>query len=101
MLGDYVEGVKIVIDESYAINTYNSCSTVIHPASGRMSMDVACSGIYNSKTCTPERWYHYLGDAAGNPLVPFQMIYNFSQTDPNRFMAETKACHEFFEVVMI
>lgn len=64
-------------------------------------MDVACSGIYNSKTCTPERWYNYLGDYPNNPLVPFQMTYIFSQTDENRFMADTKSCNESYEVVMI
>lgn len=60
-------------------------------------MDVACSGIYNSKTCTPERWYHFLGDLA-NPYVPFEMVYKFSQTDENRFVAETKSCDEAYEV---
>ncbi|XP_037025848.1 NPC intracellular cholesterol transporter 1 homolog 1b [Bradysia coprophila] len=93
---DYINSVEIVMDETYANNTYYSCSTVIHPASGRLSMDVACSGIYNSKTCTPERWYHFLGDVA-NPLVPFQMSYKFSQTDENRFKEETKSCHEAYE----
>lgn len=60
-------------------------------------MDVACSGIYNSKTCNPERWYHFLGDVS-NPLVPFEMVYKFSQTDENRFVEETRSCHEAYEV---
>ncbi len=92
-----MNAVEIVLDESYANSTYYSCSTVIHPASGRLSMDVACSGIYNSKTCTPERWYHFLGDV-NNPLVPFEMVYKFSQTDENRFIEETRSCDEAYEV---
>ncbi|KAJ6638858.1 NPC intracellular cholesterol transporter 1 like 1b [Pseudolycoriella hygida] len=94
---EYINAVEIVIDETFANNTYYSCSTVVHPASGRVSMDVACSGIYNSKTCTPERWYHFLGDSANNILVPFRMDYIFSQTDENRFTAETKSCYEAYE----
>lgn len=89
-----------MIDESYANTTYHSCSKVVHPASGRVSMDVAC-GLYDSRTCTPERWYQFLGDADENYLVPFQMVYKFSQTDENRFQADTKSCHEAYEVIII
>lgn len=45
------------MDEKYINETYDSCKSVIHPASGRVSMDIAC-GAYNSRTCTPRR-YNY------------------------------------------
>lgn len=38
-----------------------------------------------------------MGDAEGNPLVPFQINYKVND-DPNAFFAETKKCNESYPV---
>lgn len=42
------------INEAYVNGTFNSCKSVIHPASGRVSMDFSC-GMYDSRSCTAKR----------------------------------------------
>lgn len=88
----------MVLDEKYANDTYNSCKNIIHPASGRVAMDISC-GKYDSKTCTPARWYHFLGDLADNPLTPFQVDYKLVADDTDRkFISNAKPCFEAYPV---
>lgn len=56
---DYVESVAMNMDEDYINATYESCKSVIHPASGRVAMDLAC-GQFTSKTCSPKRFINGL-----------------------------------------
>lgn len=93
---EYVESVRFEMNEKYINEVYNSCSQVIIPATGGFTMDLAC-GSYNSKTCTPKRWYQYMGDPVANIYVPF--LINYTYTNPEiAFSAETKKCNESYEV---
>lgn len=37
-------------------------------------------GEWGASRCSPQKWFKYMGDANGNPYVPFQITYN--TTDP-------------------
>lgn len=92
----YVESVQFEISEKYVSGVYESCSNVIVPSTGGYAMDLAC-GAYDSKTCTPKRWYQFMGDAVENMYVPF--LINYTYTNPAKaFTAQTKKCNETYEV---
>lgn len=97
-LGKYVESTSMILDEKYANDTFNSCKNIIHPASGRVAMDISC-GSYDSKSCTPERWYHFLGDIDDNPLTPFKVDYVLDPSETDRkFEGKAKPCFESYPV---
>lgn len=92
----YVESVQFEINENYISEVYESCSQVITPSTGAYSMDMAC-GLYDSKTCSPKRWFQFMGDPVLNYFVPF--LINYTYTNPEiAFTAETKKCNESFVV---
>lgn len=57
---DYVHSVELRIDLNYTTKVYESCKDVIHPASGREAMELAC-GVEASK-CYPDRWFFYVSE---------------------------------------
>lgn len=91
---EFVHRLEYRMDPKYMEEVYETCKEVIHPASGRQAMELAC-GTDASK-CTYEQLYFYMGDPGANPLVPFKIEY-VPSTDPDRFESETKECHEAYE----
>lgn len=92
----YVESVQLEISERFVNEVYESCRNVIIPATGTFAMDLAC-GLYDSKTCSPKRWYQYLGDNVENIYVPFLINYTYN-TPEIAFTAKTKKCNESYGV---
>lgn len=62
------------------------------------SLDFMCGGA-KGDDCTPEKWYHFMGDLSSNKYVPFQTNYI---TEPmNGYIAFNKStvpCYEAAEV---
>lgn len=56
------------------IGTYNSCKQVSVPSTGQLAIDLMC-GSYGSRSCTAQRWFHFMGDTTDNPYTPFQINY--------------------------
>lgn len=44
------------------------------PSTGQLALDLMC-GSWGASRCSPAKWFHYMGDAAGNAFVPFQIDY--------------------------
>lgn len=93
--GEYVSKIDYRMDEKYPSSVYESCKEVVHPASGKLAMDLAC-GTEATK-CTHEKWYFFMGDPGVNPLVPFKIDYVMSNDSARRFESETKKCSEAYE----
>lgn len=89
---EYVEAVDYKIDDEFTETVYNSCKNVIHTATGRPAMDLAC-GIYDSQTCSHQRWYNFMGDKSINDYVPFPINYKFlDNTEPGRYFGPAQSC---------
>ncbi|XP_006621499.1 NPC intracellular cholesterol transporter 1 isoform X6 [Apis dorsata] len=71
---EYINGINIYITDKYIEGTFNSCSKVSVPSTGQLAMDLMC-GIWGASRCTAWKWFHYMGDAANNVYVPFQITY--------------------------
>lgn len=54
--------------------TFDSCKNVQVPSTGQLAFDLMC-GPWGASKCSPTRWFGYMGDAQGNPFVPFQINY--------------------------
>ncbi|XP_071876113.1 Niemann-Pick type C-1a isoform X3 [Bombus fervidus] len=70
----YVNGIDLYITNKYLEGTFNSCNKVSVPSTGQLAMDLMC-GIWGASRCTTLKWFHYMGDAANNQYVPFQITY--------------------------
>lgn len=93
---EYVNWIDFYMDPVYMNETYQSCIEVIHPASGKLAMDVAC-GYYEAAKCNPDRWFEYMGSPELNPLTPFKLNYIVSDDPEKRFTAPTLPCNEAYE----
>lgn len=51
---EYVSAIDFNIDDAYVTGTYESCKSVVHPASGRVAMDFSC-GNFDSRSCSAHR----------------------------------------------
>ncbi|CAL7940989.1 unnamed protein product [Xylocopa violacea] len=71
---EYVNKIDIYITNKYLEGTFNSCSKVSVPSTGQLALDLMC-GAWGASRCTPLKWFHYMGDAANNAYVPFQITY--------------------------
>ncbi|XP_049770366.1 NPC intracellular cholesterol transporter 1-like isoform X1 [Schistocerca cancellata] len=71
---EYVNGINVYVTEKYLSGTYNSCRGVSVPATGQLAFDLMC-GEWGSSRCSAQKWFHFMGDAEGNPFVPLQMNY--------------------------
>ncbi|XP_055296529.1 NPC intracellular cholesterol transporter 1 homolog 1b [Sitodiplosis mosellana] len=91
---EYIDSVDFNITKEYIQGVYDSCSRVLMPSSGNYAMDLAC-GLYDSRSCSAERWYEYTGNFTFNEFVPFQINYVFGN-DTNVFRADTKKCNESY-----
>ena len=58
----------------YLNGAYKSCSKVYVPSIGKMALDLMCGDLDTNK-CNPIKWFNFMGDAASNPYVPFQITY--------------------------
>ncbi|XP_031634860.1 NPC intracellular cholesterol transporter 1 isoform X2 [Contarinia nasturtii] len=72
--GPIVKAVDISISDKYLNGTFRSCSQVIVPSTGKRALDMMC-GEWGASRCSPQKWFEFMGDAEGNPYVPFQINY--------------------------
>lgn len=85
----FISAIDVYVTNKFIQGTYNSCKDVSVPSTGQLALDIMC-GEYGAAKCTPMRWFHYMGDAANNAFVPFQITYvntsgpvgNFTPMDP-------------------
>ncbi|XP_017762316.1 PREDICTED: Niemann-Pick C1 protein isoform X5 [Eufriesea mexicana] len=70
----YINGIDIYVTNKYIEGTFKSCSKVSVPSTGQLALDIMC-GIWGASRCTALKWFHYMGDAANNGYVPFQITY--------------------------
>lgn len=94
---DAVLAAHVNMDERYINATYESCRHVVHPASGRIAMALAC-GAHDASTCNARHWYQFMGDPELNrDFVPFLIEYNYDETDAERMLQpNTRPCHEAY-----
>ncbi|KAF4521963.1 hypothetical protein B566_EDAN009491 [Ephemera danica] len=96
--GEMVLAVEVYMTERYMNATYDACENVIMPSSGLLALDLMC-GKWQSKDCTPQRLFDYMGDATENTLVPFDIFYimtNEPFDDIIPFDPYTAECNEAF-----
>lgn len=93
---EYVKAIDFEMNVEYINGVYNSCKNIILPATGGLAFDGIC-GEYDSKTCSAEKWYQYMGNPDGNPFVPFRINYKYDKPEI-AFQAETKPCNESYPV---
>ena len=72
-----VNEITYYMNESFAVNVYDSCKNVYIPSTGP-AFGVMC-GSWGVELCTPRRLFEFLG-AVTSPYVPFQITYNFDET---------------------
>ncbi|XP_014480790.1 PREDICTED: Niemann-Pick C1 protein isoform X2 [Dinoponera quadriceps] len=70
----YINGVDVYITNKYLEGTFNSCNKVSLPSTGLLALDLMC-GEWGASRCTAQKWFYYMGDAANNVYVPFQITY--------------------------
>ena len=71
--GIFAEEIEFRINPKYMEDSYESCRHIIHPASGRLAMDLSCAS--DAVDCNVEKWYAFQGEPSLNPLVPFRIEY--------------------------
>uniref|UniRef100_A0A1B0D1E4 Uncharacterized protein n=1 Tax=Phlebotomus papatasi TaxID=29031 RepID=A0A1B0D1E4_PHLPP len=91
--GPFVEEMDFFASENYYNTTYESCANIVHPATGKFAMDIAC-GSFGSARCTPLRWFGFMGNRIENPLAPFQINYLPSDDPEGRFEGEPRTCDD-------
>ncbi|KAJ2940417.1 hypothetical protein O0L34_g97 [Tuta absoluta] len=74
---DSVMAVDFHLSMDYMEGTFNSCSQVQTPSTNGKAMDLICGDA----NCTPMKWFTFMGDATGNPFVPFQINYKTTPVD--------------------
>lgn len=94
---DAVIIAHINLDEGYINATYESCRHVVHPASGRKAIALACGGR-DEHACTARYWYQFMGDPELNPeFVPFLFDYRYDETHAERTLRPTTLpCNEAY-----
>ncbi|XP_033220867.1 NPC intracellular cholesterol transporter 1 [Belonocnema kinseyi] len=80
----YVNGIDVYITNKYLNGTFNSCNKVSVPSTGQLALDMMC-GEWGASRCSAKRWYDYMGDAAHNLYVPFQITYKAVDQEENGF----------------
>lgn len=93
---EYVHAIDVNITQNYISGVFDSCSNVIHPASGKKVLDIAC-GQYDSYMCDPIKWFTFMGDAAVNTLAPFTINYLVNDNVEEAFDWEVKTCDVAYE----
>ncbi|EFN76828.1 NPC intracellular cholesterol transporter 1 isoform X4 [Harpegnathos saltator] len=81
---EYINGVDVYITNKYLEGTFNSCNKVSLPSTGLLALDLMC-GDWGASRCTALKWFHFMGDAANNAYVPFQITYVNTDGPVNSF----------------
>lgn len=66
--------MEVYITNRYLEGTFNSCNKVSLPSTGLLALDLMC-GEWGASRCTALKWFRFMGDAANNGYVPFQITY--------------------------
>lgn len=75
------------------------------PSTGKLALDLMC-GQYEASRCSPTKWFTYMGDAANNNYVPFQITYvqhhtNTTDNGISPLNPKTTPCHKAVNVSRI
>ncbi|XP_063706480.1 NPC intracellular cholesterol transporter 1 homolog 1b-like [Culicoides brevitarsis] len=89
--GKCAKTVALHLDYEYMRKTYESCKGIILSLTGGPVMETAC-GDENSFTCTPEKWFAYMGR-----YDDYQINYVISHDKRRRFEFPVKRCNESYE----
>ncbi|KZC13635.1 Niemann-Pick C1 protein [Dufourea novaeangliae] len=89
----YVTEIKALVSEEYLNGTFDSCKTVVHPASGNLAMDLAC-GVHGASRCSAKKWYEYQGDPIANNFIHFRLHFVPNNTFWDK---PTKTCGEKYD----
>ncbi|XP_049532934.1 NPC intracellular cholesterol transporter 1 isoform X2 [Anopheles darlingi] len=71
---EYITQIDIHITGQYMNGTFESCNQVSVPSTGQLALDMMC-GEWGASRCSASKWFFYMGDAANNVYVPFQISY--------------------------
>lgn len=93
---EYITAIDFRVDQEYLQGVFDSCSYVVHPASGKKVLDIAC-GMYDSYMCDVEKWFQFMGDSSINPLAPFTINYMPHDVPEERFNYPAKTCDEVYD----
>ncbi|XP_041982247.1 NPC intracellular cholesterol transporter 1 isoform X2 [Aricia agestis] len=84
------------LSAAYMEGTFTSCANVQMPSTGQSAMDLMC-GQWGSASCTPQRWFDFMGDVTV-PQVPFQINYkNGTEDGLTPADPKTRPCNEGIE----
>uniref|UniRef100_A0A336K5W7 CSON002459 protein n=1 Tax=Culicoides sonorensis TaxID=179676 RepID=A0A336K5W7_CULSO len=84
--------VNFSIDHDYMQTTFDSCKSITSPMTMTRAFDVAC-GDETSFSCTPVKWYKFLGD-----VEKFKVNYVTNESNPERrFTYPVKECNENYD----
>lgn len=76
---EMVQEVTFFVHEDYNTQTFDSCKSVLNPATGVPALKMLC-GPWGTTLCTPERWFQYMGSIK-NGFSPFNILYRFGTDD--------------------
>lgn len=82
---EFILGIDLYVTQKYIEGTFNSCIQVSVPSTSQLALDLMC-GEWGASRCSPHKWFTFMGDAEGNPFVPFQMTYVVSDTPVEEFV---------------
>lgn len=84
--------VDFRIDPEYMTKTYESCSGITSPLTGGSVMEIGCGKGENSFTCTPAKWYKFLGHFDEK----YKVNYIAESDNEKRFQYPVKRCNESY-----
>ena len=99
-----VKSLTYYAEKDFANNIFDSCKDVYSPAISGPALGAMC-GSWGAEFCTPERFFDFLGNVKSNDFVPFEIKYNFDQSEvpPGMKLYNTKilSCNETINVSKI
>lgn len=102
---DMVQEVRYFVHDDYIQAAFDSCRSVVHPATSGSIMSLMC-GRWGDTLCTPRRWFDFMGSTA-NGVSPFEILYEYvsaGEEAAGGFLVhnpESTACHERVENVSL
>lgn len=90
------------ISESYMNKSFDSCKSVMMPSTQQPAISLMCG--QSSSSCTPKKWFEFMGTPSINPFVPFLIHYNISTNlMPSQKILNPKTipCSQQIDVIII
>src|SRR5690348_14670880 len=87
-----ISKLEMYIKNDYVDSVYESCEYLKPYYTGQSVMDDLC-GAWNSRTCTGQRWFEWIGSMS-NGFIPFEIEYKYElnlNEYPNMTLYENSA----------